>query len=212
MNVPASPSSKPFRLDSKKIVVIAIILVVGGYQLYTENYSVDQSASTGNGLPGKVAGDEQSRPPTGNANNAGLKKSNVESNRETAGPFLLPAGAKNLKSPAGLIYTGGQREHRSDHVLRHASDIPNREGPHGVFDADGDDVFRLVDEAYQLVKSKSRQVKTTQASDGKQEHIIDMKRKIGFLGGRTGNRENHPPLYKVKLILAENRVITAYPY
>ena len=79
-------------------------------------------------------------------------------------------------------------------------------------DADGDDVFRLVDEAYRLIQSKSPQVKTTPANDGKTEYLIDMKRKIGYLGGQTGNRKNHPSLYKVKLILAEDRVITAYPY
>lgn len=164
------------KFDWKAIAVIAVVIVVGGYQWYTESNSADKPI------------------------------------RETAGSYLKPAGGENLKSPAGLIYTGGRSEHRSDHVLRHANDIPDRQGPHGVFDANGDDVFRLVDEAYALIKSNSPQVKTTPAEDGKTEYVIDMKRKIGYLGGQTGDRKNNPSLDKVKLILADDRVITAYPY
>ena len=82
---------------------------------------------------------------------------------------------------------------------------------HGVFDAKGDDVFRLVDEAYKLVKSKSKQVKS-ENSKGKMAHVIDMKRRIGFKGGQAGKRSNNKPLYKVKLILAGENIVTAYPY
>ena len=145
-------------------------------------------------------------------NNTADKPTPVKPTPETVGSYLEPAGGKNLKSPAGLIYTGGKSEHRSDHVLRHASDIPDRAGSHGVFDANGDDVFRLVDEAYGLVKRNSLQVKTTPAENGKTEYVIDLHRKIGYLGGKTGNRKNNPSLERVKLILADDRVITAYPY
>jgi hypothetical protein len=39
-----------------------------------------------------------------------------------------------------------------------------------------------------------------------------MQREIGFKGGQEGNQKNHPKLYKIKLVLADDRVITAFPY
>jgi len=230
MNV-KSNSGKPFKLDAKKIAMIVLVLGIAGYQWYTQNYP--SKKSTAGGETAQV--DTQDRPASGHdyqvnfpadkkqdskkdtRSNSVQGKSNgsssaqVKTENQPAGPYLKPDGGRNLKSPAGLIYTGG-REHRSDHVLRHAKDMPDRPGTHGVFTANGDDVFRLVDEAYELVKSKSKQVKMTPANDGKTEYVIDMKRKIGYKGGQSGKRSNHPPLYKVKLILGDNRVITAYPY
>ena len=123
----------------------------------------------------------------------------------------MPAGGKSLKSPAGLLYLDG-KEHRAAHVLRHADDIPNRTNPHGVFHADGDDVFRLIDEAYELVKQNSKRVKSSPPENGKSVHVIKMNREIGYLGGQPGRRKNHPKLYRIKLVIAEDRIITAYPY
>jgi hypothetical protein len=175
--------SKPLKLDWKTFFVIAIVLGVAGYQWYTGNSLTDS-----NGPPeaGQLAPESTT--------------------------FLESAGGKNLKSPAGLIYTAGRSEHRADHVLRHAADIPNRQGIHGVFNADGEDVFRLLDEAYELIKTQSDRVKSKPSDDGKTEYVIDMQREIGFKGGEEGQKQNHPKLYKIKLVLAEDRVITAFPY
>lgn len=220
MNVEANPTGKPIKFDWKKIAVIAVVLAVAGYQWYAQNYPSEQLAVE-TGQSGTFSDDDYQVKtlPDATANGEVSAKTDTNSKpnfkplkSKTSEPYLKSAGGKNLKSPAGLIYTSSRSEHRSDHVLRHARDIPDRKGSHGVFNANGDDVFRLVDEAYELVKKKSRQVKTKPAEDGKTEYVIDMKRKIGYKGGRTGKSQNHPPLYKVKLILGDNRVITAYPY
>jgi hypothetical protein len=197
-----------------------LVLGIAGYQWYTQNKADNQKVAVGNGsVEGGTATLPKhdysvNFPADNNSKSVSQSKTGTSKSQATTNsnePFLKPAGGRNLKSPAGLIYTGG-REHRTDHVLRHAKDIPDRQGSHGVFHANGDDVFRLIDEAYELVKSKSKQVKTTPSSGGKTEYVIDMKRKIGYKGGQSGKRANHPDLYKVKLILGDNRVITAYPY
>ena len=143
-----------------------------------------------------------------NETTAGRKKSSK--------PYLRNGSRGAKISPAGLTYTSSRSgEHRTEHVLRHASDQPNRAGNHGVFDADGDDVFRLIDEAYGLIKKNSKQVRKDKPRAGEEDkaaYEIDMKRRIGYRGGKSGNRAGKPALKKIKLVLADDRVITAYPY
>jgi hypothetical protein len=43
------------------------------------------------------------------------------------------------------------------------------------------------------------------------ELTIDMPDRIGYVGGRDGKREGHPPTHRLKMILEGDRVITAYP-
>ena len=203
-----SKSSK--KLSWQKIAFGAILVCIIGYKYYAENFA-------GPGADRPVANQQGDNhdysvdfPDQNGDRFKPLKQSATQS---SSGDYLTSSGGKNLRSPAGLIYGTGSREgHRTKHVLRHAQDDPNRRGTHGVFHANGDDVFRLIDEAYELVKSKSRQVKS-EKSQGKMAHVIDMKRKIGYKGGQSGNSKGKPPLYKIKLILANgNRVITAFPY
>lgn len=193
--------SKPLKLDWKKIAVIAIVLGIAGYKWYTESGSTNASLGSGPSATDSTSGEV-----------VNLPVGERVGNEKTPEAYLKSVGGKNLKSPAGLIYTGSRSEHRADHVLRHAQDIPDRPGPHGVFHANDDDVFRLIDEAYELVKIRSGQVKTKPSDDDRTEYIIDMKREIGFKGGQEGQRKHHPKLFKIKLVLSENRVITAYPY
>ncbi|MFT5408455.1 MAG: hypothetical protein ACI9NC_001164, partial [Verrucomicrobiales bacterium] len=63
---------------------------------------------------------------------------------------LIEVGQNTWVSPAGLRYVGRDAEGktRKAHVLRHARNQPDRAGSHGVFDADGDEVFRVIDEAW----------------------------------------------------------------
>ena len=203
--------SKALKLDWTKIVIVAIVLAIAGYRWYTGNELTDPNAGPDTG--------QLSADSTGRDDGDPTKTKSSQKN-ETAAPeksdpaeaYLQSAGGDNLKSPAGLIYTAGRSEHRADHVLRHAHDIPDRPGTHGVFHANDDDVFRLLDEAYALIKSKSKRVKTEPSDDGRTEYVIDMKREVGFKGGQTGQRQNHPKLNKIKLVLSDNRVITAFPY
>lgn len=115
-------------------------------------------------------------------------------------------------SQSGLRYgRGGERGFRLRHVLRHDDDQPNRDGPHGVFDGNQDDLLSSIDEAYRLVKAGSPRV-TTRRDGRRTIHEIDMRRRIGFVGGRTGKRKGHPAVTHVRLILEGDRVITAYPF
>ena len=41
---------------------------------------------------------------------------------------------------------------------------------------------------------------------------VDLGRRIGFVGGQTGKRKIRPPARHVRLVLDENRVITAFPF
>ena len=96
-------------------------------------------------------------------------------------------------------------------MLRHGADQPNRP-VHSVFEGNDLKIFQTIDEAYQLVKSKSKQVKHSN-SRGNDEYTINMHRKVGYEGGRKGKDKGYPDLRKVKLILKSgNQVITAYPY
>jgi len=209
MNFHSKPSKK---LSWQKIVFAAILVCIIGYKYYNENFAgpaVARPAANQQGDNHDYSVDFDGNGNSSNQNGDRFKPLKQSS----SGSFLTSSGGKNLRSPAGLVYgMGGGGEHRTDHVLRHAEDQPNRRGNHGVFNAKGDDVFRLIDEAYELVKSKSRQVDSKE-SRGNMAHVIDMKRRIGFKGGQNGNRDGKPPLSKIKLILAGgNRVITAYPY
>lgn len=126
---------------------------------------------------------------------------------------MKEVGRDRFESPAGLLYTmGGGGEHRIDHVMRHAKDIPGRPA-HGVFvgGGDRDTVLKLVDEAWGLAKSKSPKAKRAD-SQGKDAWTVNMGRKVGFDGGKKGERNGGRSLNSIKLILVKgNQVITAYP-
>lgn len=207
--------SRSTKLDWKKLAIVAVVIAIAGYKWYTDNQQAQPELAGAASQSTRSPDEYKINFPGADAPAAKQSKNGADpSGRITAATsrYLKPAGGKNLKSPAGLIYNMSRSgEHRADHVLRHAEDQPNRNGSHGVFDANGDDVFRLVDEAYDLVKAKSQQVKISN-SDGKLECVIDMQRRIGYKGGQSGKRAGNPPLSKMKLILGDNRVITAYPY
>lgn len=149
--------------------------------------------------------------PTDAPTQADTSTAKPNSNRkENAKLGVLTADGRDFRSTAGLIYSPGSREgHRRKHVLKHAKDDQSKP-VHGVFD-DEATVFALVDEAYQKVKSRSDDVRTEQ--DGRRtSHVVKMRRRIGFKGGRNGKRAGNPPLDRIKLVLEGNEVITAFPY
>ncbi len=113
-------------------------------------------------------------------------------------------------SPAGLLYTPGSAEgHRLEHVRRHTKDDPNRPGSHGVFDGDMKGALTTIDDAYQRAQQGQRTTK--QQEDGRTIYTVDMGGRIGFIGGRDGNRKRQPMARRVRLVIEGNRVITAYP-
>lgn len=117
-------------------------------------------------------------------------------------------------SPAGLRYTRSRADgHRIRHVMLHARNEPNRPGPHGVFDANEPaEVIALIDEAYQLALRGERTKKTTE--DNGIKYDVNMGRRIGYVGGQTGarRRPKNPPAKKIRLIVNEDRLITAFPF
>lgn len=115
-------------------------------------------------------------------------------------------------SPAGLRYTrGSQHGHRLKHLMAHAADDPSRPGQHGVFDAkDPAEVVALVDEAYRrALAGKNTRVAR---EDGRTVYTINLGRRIGYIGGESGNRRNRPEARQLRLVLDGKNFITAFPY
>ena len=125
---------------------------------------------------------------------------------------LIEVGSNIWVSPAGLRYAGrdAQGMTRKAHVLRHAKDQPGRAGSHGVFDANGDEVFRVVDEAWRKIEQKHLR---PQVEGDSLTYVVPMGRRIGYLGGKTGARRRHPALSSVFIVLRKGTkdVVTAFP-
>jgi hypothetical protein len=95
--------------------------------------------------------------------------------------------------------------------MLHARDDPDRPQQHGVFDVQTrDEVLGLIDQAYELVRNKSPQV-DSRREDDRIVHTIDLRRRIGYVGGQSGRRQDYPTCRKITLVLAGRNVITAYP-
>ncbi len=146
---------------------------------------------------------------TNSKSNASQNNSSTQSNK----PYLKRDG-EVMRSPEGLTYYLGGRESRVDHVLRHAKDMPSRP-VHGVFDGTEDEIFKLVDEAYALIKSNSNQVVDEKRDSDIRTRVaydVDMKRRIGYLGGKSGKSKGNPAQKVLRLVIdKEIRVITAFP-
>ena len=125
---------------------------------------------------------------------------------------LKEMGRNKWRSMAGMVYSGTDSEGltRVEHVLRHAEDQPNRQGNHGVFDANGDDVFALIDEAWLRAKKKGIRANNEGHTS---TYTIPMDRKIGYGGGRSGASKGNPALFNMFIVVRSGtqEVITAYP-
>ncbi len=128
-------------------------------------------------------------------------------------PFALKQVGRDVwVSPEGLRYAGRDPDGltRKDHVLRHSMDIPDRDGPHGVFDGGPDHTFAWIDLAWQAVKAQKMKPETVGERD---TYTVSIGRRIGYLGGRTGAEKNHPPLKRIFIVVRSGTsdVITAFP-
>ncbi|NLF70240.1 MAG: hypothetical protein GX575_14470 [Candidatus Anammoximicrobium sp.] len=125
---------------------------------------------------------------------------------------LKKVGPNTWLSPAGLRYQGRDPDGRTriEHVLRHARDIPDREGSHGVFDGGPEAVFGVIDEAWRNVERK--RIRPTIEGD-RSLYTVPMSRRVGYLGGRAGASRGHPPLTRIFLVIETEtkNVITAFP-
>lgn len=124
--------------------------------------------------------------------------------------MLADQGNERYLSPAGLLYTRGSQEgHRLKHLERHIEDDPSRPGSHGVFDGGMEGALAAIDLAYTRAKSG---VKTTvEEEDGRTIYTVDLGKRIGYIGGSEGRRRKNPMARRLRLVVDQNRVITAYP-
>ena len=73
----------------------------------------------------------------------------------------------------------------------HAKDDPDRPGKHGVFDGGDEEALATIDEAYELAKAGGPRVRKRQEGD-RTVYEANLGRRIGYLGGREGERLRHP--------------------
>lgn len=126
---------------------------------------------------------------------------------------LRDLGDNVWESAAGLKYgPGSQEKHRLLHVMKHAEDQPDRPGKHGVFDGDGvrKNILALIDEAYLKALAGGKTVNKKKEGT-RVVYTVDMKRPIGYVGGRVGNQQGKPKAYRIRIVLEGTNVITAFP-
>ena len=116
-----------------------------------------------------------------------------------------------FESTAGLLYVKGSADgHRLKHVMKHARDDLSKP-KHGVFEGDRDQILAVIDEAFEKTKKSSKDVRKSEQGE-RTVYIVNLGRKIGYVGGSSGERSGNPDCRYVQLVLEdENVVITAYP-
>lgn len=140
-------------------------------------------------------------------------KSSTKSDEDLLYGLLKEVGREEYVSPAGLRYTRGSEEgHRLKHLERHLSDIPDRPGRHGVFEGDMAGFLRLLDEAYTRAEKGEKGTSKSEDEDGMMKYEVTFPKTIGFIGGRDGARQKNPDAKRLRMILADDRVITAFPF
>jgi hypothetical protein len=128
------------------------------------------------------------------------------------GIVLKEIGRNTWLSPAGLRYAGRDPQGltRKEHIERHVKDDPDRDGSHGVFDGGSAVAFAVIDEAWQ--RAEKTNLRATKEGD-RSSLLVPMGRRVGYLGGRTGNARQHPALKRVFIVFetGTKNVVTAFP-
>ncbi len=122
-----------------------------------------------------------------------------ETPAKIAGVELREIRRNHWLSPAGLVYKGYDPGGltRVEHVERHARDIPDRDGPHGVFDGGSSVAFATIDEAWKIAQKKRLKARV---EGDRSLYNVPMGRRVGYLGGRVGKRKRHPALTRVQIV------------
>lgn len=157
----------------------------------------------------KVPGRELPTPKEAGDSN---QKPDDEDQDELLHGVLRSLGREEYLSPAGLRYTRGSAEgHRLRHLERHLEDQPERSGRHGVFSGDMEQFLKHIDQGY--LRAKQRQPQTsTRVEEGRTIYETTFDKPIGYIGGRDGARLQRPSTKKLRVVVDEDRVITAFPY
>lgn len=155
----------------------------------------------------KTSGADKASP----TKSAGATQTTAKTDPSLRYGILKSIGRDVYLSPAGLRYTPGSQEgHRLKHLERHTEDQPSRPGKHGVFDGGMEKTLAVLDQAYEK-GTKGGHGTTKTEDDGRTIYTVDMGRRVGFIGGRDGNRMRKPMARRVRIVLDGDRVITAYP-
>lgn len=175
-----------------------------------------------------MAGNEAPKPSTASkttepkvTETKSTESKSTPSSRSTAGPkqadedykfrILKSIGRDRYESPAGLIYAPGSEEgHRLAHIARHLEDQPDRPGSHGVFDGDMASFLIAIDDAYKRARGHAKGTKS-RVEDGMTVIEAPFDQTIGYLGGSEGARKKNPKLKKMRLVVRDRNLITAFP-
>ena len=123
---------------------------------------------------------------------------------------VTEVGHNVFESTAGLIYRSGSQDgDRLKHIMQHAKDNPAKK-IHGVFDGDRDQILAVIDEAFQMATRDDSGVRSEQQND-RRIYTVDLRRRIGLVGGEEGKRQGNPECRYLRLVLENgNEVISAY--
>jgi hypothetical protein len=115
------------------------------------------------------------------------------------------------KTKEGLIISGYDFDGKTrlEHIMKHAVDVKGK-NRHGVFTVEYENIIILMDELWISIKKGE----LLPSHDGaRRVYVYDTKKKIGYLGGREGQKQGFPSLKKVRLVLEGKtpRVVTFYP-
>ena len=186
-----------------------------GWNLPSLNAWLDRAADESE--PSAESWQGASTPAVADENDVPAPPTTEEPRTETTEPplrydWLRPLGRDEYQSPAGLRYTRGSEEgHRLKHLAKHLQDQPDRPGRHGVFSGDMPQVLRWLDEAY--TRGQSGQPGTRRRSEqARTIYEVSFDRELGYIGGREGRRLGHPTSRRLRLVVEQDRVITAFPF
>ena len=205
------PTGKTSPLGTKSIGSIAVFVLLGfyafaqphlndrfGWQLPGLNQQAEQDATA---VPiGQTQPPDQTRTRSDSGSSDAPDQDGRNSNADLHYGVLREIGPNEFLSPEGLRYVPGSAEgHRLEHLRRHTEDMPSRPGKHGVFDGGMEGALVTIDDAYGRAKKNQRSTKQTDRD--RTIYTIDMERRVGYVGGREGKRQNHPIARRVKLVL-----------
>ncbi|MFY8072727.1 MAG: hypothetical protein ACOVNQ_13630 [Pirellula sp.] len=184
-----------------------------------ESKSLDTTPTTSKATQSKTTESKPAEPKTAESKTTEAKS--TPSNRSSAGAkqadedykfrILKSIGRDRYESPAGLIYAPGSEEgHRLAHIARHLEDQPNRPGSHGVFDGDMAAFLVAIDDAYKRARGHAKGTKS-RVEDGMTVIEAPFDQAIGYLGGSEGARKKNPKLKKMRLVVRDRNLITAFP-
>ncbi len=217
----------------KKALLIAAVCAIFGYtlarpwlndhygwnlpSLFAEQDQTEREQTQEGAVPSKegmgelVPGQTDWASPRADDANRTIRQADEASVETSKYGILREFRTNHYVSPAGVQYVPGSAQgHRLKHLARHLNDQPDRPGSHGVFDDDMEGVLHLIDQAYTLALQNGSQVK--QETDANRTiYTVSLGRRIGFVGGREGNRRGQPNARRIRLVLEGQRLITAFP-